>query len=531
MGYDGFTFITKRGKLINISEGGCGLQNTVFYAPECPERRWRVLRAFFGSVVVTLALMHAGVAAAEETVVYEAEQASLMGSNEIVEDSDASEGRAVGRFSSEGDGVVFHIEAPQDGFYDLTFIGKGIGSEKYNYVFVDGLQIGEIRCPDSVYGSDVLRRTALTEGEHELRVQEGWGWFYLDRITMTRAEPVPAAVYEVTPTLCNPNATKETTALYRFLRGCYGKYTLSGQYAPNGLNSRELAAIHALTGKYPALLGLDMADYTPSRRAFMTRPGETVDRAIEYHAQGGIVSFSWHWTAPPDTILPAGQGVSEIPWWHGYLKENSTFDLKRALNGEDPDGMQALLQDIGAIAVQLKRLEAEGVPVLWRPLHEASGGWFWWGADGPEAYRQLWTLLYEMLTDVYHCNNLIWVCNCQNPDWYPGDDYVDIVGVDVYTLPRQYGPLTDRFTELTEYPGKRKIAALTENGVVPDIDRCLRANVHWSWFCTWNEEYVVKDGTYSPEYTEPEILRRVYDNDTVLTLEDLPLLRNETIKE
>ena len=512
-------------------KGGCGLQNAVFYISVHLGRRTRLLRACFGIALLSLALMHAGAAAAEETIVYEAEQAILMGSNEIVEDGDASQGSAVGRFSREGDCVVFHIEAPQDGFYDLTFIGKGIGSEKTNYVFVDGVQIGEIRCPDGTYGADVLYRTALTAGEHEVRVQKFWGWFYLDSVTLTRAETVPDSVYEVTPTLCNADATEETKALYRFLQDCYGKYTLSGQYTPNGLNSKEISAIHALTGKHPALLGLDMADYTPSRHAFVTRQSETVDRAIEYHERGGIVTFSWHWTAPPDTILPVGQGVSEIPWWHGYLTENCTFSLKRALDGEDPDGMQALLRDIGAIAVQLKRLEAAGVPVLWRPLHEASGGWFWWGADGPEAYKQLWILLYEMLTDVFHCNNLIWVCNCQDPDWYPGDDYVDIVGVDVYTLPRQYAPLTDKFTELTEYPGKGKIAALTENGVVPDIDRCLQANVHWSWFCTWNEEYVVKDGMYSPEYTEPEMLRKVYDSDTVLTLEDLPPLRNEMIGE
>ena len=244
-------------------------------------------------------MLSSGSAAAEDAI-YEAEQATLTGSNEIVEDGDASRGRAVGRFSAKGDCVVFHIEAPQDGFYDLTFVGKGIGGEKTNYVFVDGVQIGEIRCPDGVYGSDVLRRTALTGGEHELRVQEGWGWFYLDSVTVTRTEPVPDSVYEVTPTLCNLNATEETKALYRFLHDCYGKYTLSGQYAPNGLSSGEISAIHALTGKHPALLGLDMADYTPSRQAFMTRQGESVDRAIEYHEHGGIVTFSWHWTAPPE---------------------------------------------------------------------------------------------------------------------------------------------------------------------------------------------------------------------------------------
>lgn len=461
-------------------------------------------------------------AASPESRRYEAEEAVLLGSNEILSDGDASGGRAAGRFSRKDDALVFQITVPSDGFYDLAFTGKGIGNEKYNLVFADGVQLGEVRSPADVYGTDVLQKTALTKGAHEIRIQESWGWIYLDCLTVTRADPISDCVYEVTQELSNPNATEEAIALYRFLRDSYGRYTLSGQYAPDGIDSAEITAIHDLTGKYPALLGLDMANYTPSRLAFADIVGQTVERAIEYHERGGIVSFSWHWSAPYNTVLPPGRGVSATPWWHGYLTENCSFRPGRVMRGEDPEGELALLQDIQAIAVQLKRLEEAGVPVLWRPLHEASGGWFWWGADGPEVYKQLWVFLYKTLTEVYGCNNLIWVCNCQNPAWYPGDDYVDIVGQDIYPLPRQYGPWTDKFAELTEYPGKEKIAALTEDGVVPDIDRCLLSNVRWAWFCTWNEEYVVRDGAYSSEYTEAEMLRRVYDSDFVLTLEELP---------
>ena len=165
------------------------------------------------------------------------------------------------------------------------------------------------------------------------------------------------------------------------------------------------------------------------------------------------------------------------------------------------------------------------MPLLWRPLHEPSGGWFWWGGDGPEVFKSFWIYLYRQLTEVYGCNNLIWVCNCQDPSWYPGDDFVDIISCDIYPVQRQYASWSNEFVRLGAYPGRRKLAAITECGVVPDIDQCLRDNARWSWFCTWNAEYVVKDGVYSPAFTEAEKLLAVYENDAVLTLEDVRDMR------
>ena len=95
------------------------------------------------------------------------------------------------------------------------------------------------------------------------------------------------------------------------------------------------------------------------------------------------------------------------------------------MNGEDEEGYELLMKDIDAIAQQLLILQEADVPILWRPLHEASGGWFWWGASGAEAYKQLYILLYDKLTNEYGLNNLIWLWNGQDADWYPGDEYVD----------------------------------------------------------------------------------------------------------
>jgi mannan endo-1,4-beta-mannosidase len=163
-----------------------------------------------------------------------------------------------------------------------------------------------------------------------------------------------------------------------------------------------------------------------------------------------------------------------------------------------------------------------GVPILWRPLHEASGGWFWWGAKGAEPYKAFWKYLYEQLTNVYHCNNLIWVWNGQAADWYPGDEYVDVIGEDIYADAHSYGAQNAKFAELLEYPQTNKIIALTENGVVFDIENVVASGARWSWFGTWCGGFVTQNGRYSEAYTEAAIMRKTYQSEYVITLDELP---------
>ena len=175
------------------------------------------------------------------------------------------------------------------------------------------------------------------------------------------------------------------------------------------------------------------------------------------------------------------------------------------------------MRDIDAIAVQLKRLQKAKVPVLWRPLHEAEGGWFWWGAKGPEPAKKLYRLMYDRLTNYHKLNNLIWVWNSENPAWYPGDAYVDIVSIDSYPQAGDYGPLSNRYDNLKGLVNDRKLIALTENGPIPDPDLLQLYRADWSWFVTWSGNFI-QDGIQN----DRQHLIEVYNHPYVLTLDELP---------
>ncbi|MBQ8160723.1 MAG: beta-mannosidase [Clostridia bacterium] len=461
-------------------------------------------------------------ATGEGEYVYQAEEAAYTGALRVIQDPLAAGGQALGQFEGQNDTVTFEVEIPGDGLYDLTFRSRGIGGEKVNIVLVDGQEAGQFHSLAAVYGEDTVRSVFLTAGAHRVTVTPSWGWIVLDTLEVTPAAGVPEETYGAKRALTDRNATEAARRLFEYLCDSYGHVTLSGQVCSGGRTGTEIQAIYALTGRYPAILGLDMMDYAPSRQALGAR-SDAVEQAISYHGEGGIVTFCWHWNAPTEYLVEAKSG--NPTWWGGFYTENSTFDIDRVMRGEDEAGLALLERDIGAIASQLQRLQDAGVPVLWRPLHEASGGWFWWGAKGPEACKWLWRHLYEELTETYGLHNLIWVWNGQKGDWYPGDDVVDIIGEDIYASGHSYGPQTSKFLEALSYSGAGKMIALTENGVMPSPDEMEATGTHWAWFCTWSGEFVVKNGRYSEEYTDAEQLKRVYESPYVITRDELPDLR------
>ena len=450
---------------------------------------------------------------------YEAENGSYSSDISVISNDSASGNKTVGKFENSSSFWKIEISVPQTAVYDIVIRSSGIGSDKENNLLIDGATIGSFSSKNGSMQDYTVSSVSISKGTHTLKITKSWGWIELDRITVKSAETISDSTYNVTSSLVNANATAETKKLYQFLKDSYGKYVIAGQQCDGGINGTEFKAIKAVTGKYPALIGLDMMDYTPSRTALGAR-STAVEKAIEFSNKGGIVTFCWHWNAPTDYLYSTAD--SSNGWWGGFYTDKSSFDIAKVMNGQDEKGKKLLDADIKEIAAQLKRLENAGVPVLWRPLHEASGGWFWWGAKGADAYKKLWKYLYEQLTDVYKCNNLIWVYNGQSADWYPGDEYVDIVGEDIYPGKRVYNPQTSRFRQAVAYGSKNKITALTENGCIFDIDQAVGVNCMWSWFCTWGGEFTVNGGSYSEQYTEKSILKKAYQSEYVLTLDELP---------
>ncbi|MDD5603030.1 MAG: glycosyl hydrolase, partial [Eubacteriales bacterium] len=325
--------------------------------------------------------------------------------------------------------------------------------------------------------------------------------------------------YDVSDKLINQEATIETKRLMKYLADCYGEYIITGQHQSSGLakQSPEFMEIFNVTGKYPALGHFDFKQYSPS---WVEKEGDPkvpiVENAINwYNEEGGIVTFCWHWAAPSKFLTKTKYPE---PWKEGFRTGASDIDIAKIMKSEDEEGYELIIKDIDAIALQLKKLADKNVPVLWRPLHEASGGWFWWGANGSEAYIELWKLIYDRLVNYHGLNNLIWVWNGQDKSWYPGDGYVDILGEDVYGPKYDYSSHTDRFRRALAYSGISKIIAYTEVGAIPDPDNLFKDNTIISWFVPWG-------GSYINDYNENSMLQKVYNHKKVITLDEVPDLK------
>lgn len=450
---------------------------------------------------------------------YEAENGKLSNDMSVISDSNASGGKSVGKFENDRSYCQISITVPADAVYDIVIRSKAIGGSKENDIYADGKKVGTFTSENNKFSDYTVSAVSLTKGDHNIRIIKSWGWIELDKITVKTGAKISNSTYNVTSSLVNRNATANTKKLYSFLKDSYGKYVITGQQCDGGINGNEFKAIKNLTGDYPALLGLDMMDYTPSRTAFGAS-SSAVEKAIEFANKGGVVTFCWHWNAPTEYLNSTANNSDG--WWGGFYTKSSKFDIAKVMNGQDAKGKKLLDRDIKEIAKQLKRLEKAGVPVIWRPLHEASGGWFWWGAKGSDAYKKLWKYLYNELTNTYGCNNLIWVYNGQSADWYPGDEYVDIVGEDIYPGNHVYDPQVSRFKQATNYGSKTKITALTENGCIFDIDSAVSINALWCWFMTWGGEFTVNGSNYSEKYTEKSIIKKMYASKYSLTLGSLP---------
>ena len=459
----------------------------------------------------------------ENAICYEAENGTTLGAAKISEKDKVS---YIEGLAQDEDGVELVIQIAETGFYDINVVSRSAdGGKKENYLLVDGQNVGTIAVEGKTFTDSSASRIYLESGEHIISIMKYWGWIHIDKVLIAESLPLDESRFDIEPILVDEQATDNTKRLMTYLCDIYGTDILSGQYCDGGMYGHENAVIwNATGGKYPAILGLDMMEYTPSRVANGSTTS-AVEHAIEYWDKGGIVTFCWHWNAPEKYVT----GV----WYSGFYKDHTNIDLAKIMNGEDQEGYELLMQDIDAIAEQLQRLQEAGVPILWRPLHEASGGWFWWGTAGADAYKELYKLLYDKLTNEYGLHNLIWVWNGQDKEWYPGDAYVDIIGEDIYPGEKVYTAQTSKYLEVLEYTDAKKMIVMSENGCLFDPDLAIRDGAMWGYFGTWQGEFVTTSETLhilSEQYTEEEMVKKVYTHEHVITRDELPDLKNYPLK-
>ena len=232
----------------------------------------------------------------------------------------------------------------------------------------------------------------------------------------------------------------------------------------------------------------------------------------------------WHWNAPANLInTPATNGGADST----PMPRRSI--CRRPWTNHDSNDFQLILHDIDAIAVQLQKYEDAGVPVIWRPLHEAQGGWFWWGAHGSEDFKELWHVMYDRLTNYHGLHNLIWEftsigVNGDEDEWYPGDDEVDIVGLDIYTQPTDN--MSGQWTDAFDMYNGQKMIALSETDTLVDPDVMDQWGTKWSYASPWAWDYV-RSEYVNAGYSQAQIaaiLQDYLNDENVITLGELPIL-------
>lgn len=315
-------------------------------------------------------------------------------------------------------------------------------------------------------------------------------------------------------TPCNPQAIPEVRQVLTYLAGVQGRGILTGQHTQT-MAQEELHLVEQVTGKLPAVCGFELLGYSPNIRletgdeACVTevlRNRGTLRRAWEWAEKGGLVTFTWHWFSPL-----GGRDKA-------FYTANTDFDARKALQ-KGTDEYAAMCCDLDYMAGLLQPFCDAGIPILWRPFHEAEGKWFWWGAHGPETARELYRFMFRYFTQRHHLDNLIWVWNSPLPEGYVGDDVCDIISRDQYPPPHAHGAFHEKWQDLCRITDSPKGAAIAETGIIPDADALMQQQTPWLWYMTWSGPFALTE-----EHNSHDALRRLYHHPYAITLDKLPRL-------
>lgn len=246
----------------------------------------------------------------------------------------------------------------------------------------------------------------------------------------------------------NPNLSPEARKVLDYLESVYQKRVLAGYnvyvHTPDDYEQ---------TGKEAVVWGRDIR--------WLGDPQEIAEHAKR---NGYLLTLHWHWHFDEDSA------------WGG--RREKPVDVGRLVTPGTPEHAQAM-KEIAAAADKLQVLEDAGIPILWRPLHEIDGGWFWWtDKETPENTAALWRMIFDYMVKERKLDNLIWVYNAgvgkkktveYRKRFYPGADYVDISGIDIYGVDfkvadEKYREYFDDMQQVS--PGK--MLAMSEGDAIPN---------------------------------------------------------------
>ena len=445
--------------------------------------------------------------ATAQTIRLEGEDAVISGGGtnpaQIINDPLCSGGKYV---DTRDGNLSFSFTMENTGVYAITATVKAPYGDKINTFRFDGVHTIDISFPQNNSFEEVtlVDPYYLTAGNHTLEMIRSWGWIQLDYIEIKPSSVTPVE-FDIQP-LVTPQPDANAANLYQFLLDNFQRKTISGVMTlrslatTTGSSQNEISWLYERTGRKPALLGLDFMDHTGAIPPDWINNPANIQDAITWKNSNGIVALCWHWRDPSHNTVE-------------FYTNGTHFDPRKIFEPQSAE-YDAMMRDMDIIAGYLKELQQNEVPVIWRPLHEASGGWFWWGSQGPEACKKIWQVMFEKFTNGHGLKNLIWVwtseANSNALNWYPGDDYVDMIGLDIYDE-GNHGSQMLAFEELKKVFKGHKMLALSECGSIPSMAAMKNDRAIWSYYMPWYGTHTKNpswntEGDWNASFADPDVI-------------------------
>ena len=278
--------------------------------------------------------------------------------------------------------------------------------------------------------------------------------------------------------MVDKNASTETVALFYNLRNLGKTKIIIGQQdAFNSFYQNSGSSdIKKTTGNDPSILGSDFMFITdkdnPNNNWYVQQENKIIQDTKDAYAKGMINTFCWHLREP----------YNEKSFYSADMTSEQRTDAFKSLlpGGKFNDWYKKKLEKVASVVSNLKDTNGKQIPIIFRPFHEFDGNWFWWGANycTTEEYISVYRFTVNYLRDTKNVHNILFAFSPDNSyttpssylSRYPGDDYVDILGMD------NYGDFDNKGTSGASLANsklklisdlaisKNKIAALTETG-------------------------------------------------------------------
>jgi len=335
--------------------------------------------------------------------------------------------------------------------------------------------------------------------------------------------------------LIDKNATDETSALYKNLKALSEHHILFGhqhatEYGHGWFGDENRSDVKSVTGSHPAVIGVDFSGLYGRPDSITDRIKQNLSKIIaDTYNRGGVITVAWHFNNPVSNTnfywndSTAAEAVKNII-------PGGSYNLK----------YKSVLNTIADLANSTGGKDGKKVPMIFRPFHEFDGDWFWWGAAHCtiDEFKTLWKFTVSYLRDSLQVHNFIYAFSPDNKfeseekylERYPGDEWVDMVGMDNYGDFGRDGNYDldagyKRLKIVSDYAIKtNKLAAFTETGLesIPStnwwtgslLKTLQRGNLKLSYVLVWRNDARSPTHFYAPfpgQVSEKDFIRFYHD--------------------